>query len=32
MFDQHGIQIDLEAIKKLFDYVDKTKLGRLNLE
>ena len=32
MFEQHGIQIALADVKKLFDIVDKDKRGLLNLE
>ena len=31
MFETHGIQIDLPAVKKLFSIVDKDKRGQLNL-
>ena len=32
MFEQHGIEIELDKIKTLFDKVDKEKRGLLNLE
>ena len=32
MFELHGIEIDLPAVKKLFEVVDKDRRGLLNLE
>ena len=32
MFEQHGIQIALTDVKKLFDMIDKDKRGLLNLD
>lgn len=32
MFEQHGIEIEIEDVRKLFDMVDKNKRGRLDLQ
>ena len=32
MFETHGIEIDLPAVKKLFEVVDKDRRGLLNLQ
>ena len=32
MFEQHGIQINLQDVKKLFDTIDENKRGLLNLD
>ena len=32
MFEQHGIEIEIENVRKLFDMVDKNKRGRLDLQ